>query len=539
MIEIQEKDQLHRPVLTKALGIDFGTTLCGVALCDEQGHAHLIGDLIPSVVAYTPEGVRVGKQALDFPSQMIGSVKRLLSPEKATMPLWDQHSPFDVAKDLFIGIKDHIITHLGAFISQAVVTVPAYFDESRRQIVKKAAESAGFHVLRLVSEPTAAALCYRFDKEGLYAIYDLGGGTFDFSILRMKEGLFRVIATGGHPDLGGDDIDGLIAHSLFQGDPQGLAKARALKENASQTLLSSHEFNELVRPLIEATLEICTDTLKDADLTSADLNALVFVGGSTKLSLVQKAVAQAFSCPVYSELDPDQSVALGAALYAYHLTHETPFLLLDVTPLSLGIETWGGLVEHMIPRNTPLPAQKEMIFTTGQDGQTKLKIQVVQGESELVAHCRSLGTFELTDIPALSKGQARIAVSFQLDEDGLLLVHARETSSGKSASLNVNAARGLSYDHIATCVDRAGEDVVERILIQKVHQAQEAISEVRRLLSMHHHDERVENACLSLTRACESQDLSLVIKEWDIFSLVVIPFIERYLTSLLKDTLED
>jgi molecular chaperone HscA len=232
-------------------------------------------------------------------------------------------------------------------------------------------------------------------------------------------------------------------------------------------------------------------------------------------------------------------VALGAALYAYHLTHETPFLLLDVTPLSLGIETWGGLVEHMIPRNTPLPAHKEMIFTTGQDGQTKLKLHVVQGESELVANCRSLGTFELTDIPALSKGQARIAVSFQLDEDGLLWVQALETSSGKSASLNVNAARGLSYDHIAACVDRAGEDVVDRILIQKVHQAQEAISEVRRLLSMHHHDEHVENACLSLARACESQDLSLVIKEWDAFSLVVIPFIERYLTSLLKDTFED
>lgn len=538
MIDIQEKDQLQRSVLTKALGIDFGTTLCGVALCDDQGRAHLVGDLIPSVVAYTPEGIKVGQQALAYPCEMIGSVKRSLSPEQAGLPVWGQHTPFEVAKDLFLGIKNHIITHLGEWIAEAVITVPAYFDESRRQIIKKAAEAAGFRVLRLLSEPTAAALCYQFEKEGMYAIYDLGGGTFDFSLLRMKEGLFRVIATGGHPHLGGDDVDALIADQLFQDDPQGLAKARALKENPDQTLLSPTQLCHLVRPLIDETLAICTNTLQDAGLSSADLNALVFVGGSTKLSFIQDTVTQAFSCPTHASLDPDQSVALGAALYAHHLTHDTPFLLLDVTPLSLGIETWGGIVEPMIARNTPLPAHKEMMFTTGQDGQTKLKIHVVQGESELVANCRSLGTFELTDIPAVAKGQARISVSFQLDEDGLLTVQAVETSRGQSACLNVNAARGLSYDQIAASLDQAGEDVIDRIWIQKVHQAQEAIAEVQRLLALHHFDESVEKACLSLNKACESQDLSLLIKEWDAFSGVVIPFIERYLTSLLKDTLE-
>ena len=535
--DIQDQDRIERSTVTQAIGIDFGTTFCGLAWCIDSPNPQWIGPLVPSIVAYRDGQVLIG-HAAKGPGE-IRSIKRWLDaqaydPQKDEC--FDGRSPFQVAVDLFLGLKTHLVEHLGQWIPNAVVTVPAYFDESRRQIIKHAASTAGWNVLRLLSEPTAAALCHRVDREGLYGVYDLGGGTFDFSVLTLKQGLFRVLGTGGHATLGGDDLDCALGHVWFPDDPMGEEKARTLKESGRDlsSIMGNDQWKKVVDPLIESTLAVCQETLDHINLSLDQLQEVFLVGGSTHASFVKEKIAAFLGRPASTLLNPETAVACGAAIYAYNLVHHSSFLLLDVTPLSLGIETLGGIVERLIPRNTPLPAKKEMTFTTQIDGQTSIKIHVLQGEREMVSGCQSLGIFHLTGIPALPKGQAKINITLSLDTDGLLTVVAEEVSGGVKQSLCINATRDVTYDRIEEELAHSGEDVLDRIWVQKSHQAMDALTEVKRVLKECPQD-HVNQACIPLENAIASNDLALLMIEWERFAAIALPFLEQYMTLLLKN----
>ena len=524
------------PRIEQSLGIDFGTTFCCVATCDKAGQARVLGPLIPSRIIYQDNRTKAGH---DCPEKAgtLRSVKSLMDANTAHMPrtgpVWKNHSPFQAAVEIFKAIRQQSIASLRVFVPHAVVTVPAYFDENKRQTIKQAAEQAGFYVMRLISEPTAAALCYTIKNEGFYGVYDLGGGTFDFSILKMQQDLFRVLATGGHPALGGDTIDRSIADHLFPTDPLGLIKARAIKEDSEQTKM---DLEPVINPIVKETLSICDKTLDDAGLARKDLHALILVGGSTKMPAVVRPIRAAFPQTIDQDLDPDRSIAKGAALYAHYLTHACPFLLMDVTPLSLGIETQGGLVERLIGRNTPLPCEKERVFTTGQHGQTGIKIHVVQGEGEMVSNCHSLGAFDLKNLPVSAKGQVKVAVKFSLDVDGLLTVLATDTSSGHGNSILLNASRGLLPETVAQQVACEGNDIWDRLWAQKMYQVKEAIVEIRRLLATHPWP-AVEKACTETEKIYETKDIKALDHQWNVLSALALPLFEQSVTASLKHAL--
>ena len=608
LLQIAEPGQSPQPHQRRlAIGIDLGTTNSLVAalrsgitapLADADGEV-----ILPSAVRYHADRVEVGRAAKQAassdPLNTILSVKRLMgrgvgdvmqlggqlpyrfSEGESQMPFIETvqgaKSPVEISAEILRALRERAEAALGGELVGAVITVPAYFDDAQRQATKDAARLANLNVLRLLNEPTAAAVAYGLDRqtEGVVAIYDLGGGTFDISILRLTKGVFEVLATGGDTALGGDDFDHAIASwiltqacassDLAPGAQREVLKLACdakerltaeesveLKYAGWQGVLTRTIFHELIDPLIARSLKSCRRALRDSAVELEDVHAVVMVGGSTRVPRVRERVGEMFGRQPLTDIDPDEVVAIGAAIQAETLAGNNrdgeELLLLDVIPLSLGLETMGGLMEKIIPRNTTIPVARAQEFTTYKDGQSAMMIHVLQGERELIADCRSLARFELRGIPPMVAGAAKIRVTFQVDADGLLSVSARELASGVESSIQVKPSYGLTDGEIARMLEdsfrKAGEDKVARALREQLVDAQRLLEAVEtalaadgeRLLSQ---EERgaIMLQMQALRDLLDSQDGLVIERQIKRLSQITDAFAARRLDSTVKAAL--
>ncbi|AGA85818.1 Fe-S protein assembly chaperone HscA [Stutzerimonas stutzeri] len=608
LLQIAEPGQSPQPHQRRlAVGIDLGTTNSLVAalrsgvtapLADADGQV-----ILPSVVRYHADHVEVGAQAklaaATDPFNTISSVKRLMGrgladvkqmgeqlpyrfrQAESQMPFIETvqgaKSPVEVSAEILRALRLRAEESLGGELVGAVITVPAYFDDAQRQATKDAARLAGLNVLRLLNEPTAAAVAYGLDRqaEGVVAIYDLGGGTFDISILRLTKGVFEVLATGGDTALGGDDFDHTVADWILEcagvsGDLEPGAQRELLKIacDAKERLtdvdvvtvayagwsgeLHRETFDALIEPMIARSLKSCRRAVRDSGVELEEITAVVMVGGSTRVPKVRSAVGQLFGREPLTDIDPDEVVAIGAAIQAETLAGNNrdgeELLLLDVIPLSLGLETMGGLMEKIIPRNTTIPVARAQDFTTYKDGQSAMMIHVLQGERELISDCRSLARFELRGIPPMVAGAAKIRVTFQVDADGLLSVSARELASGVEASIQVKPSYGLTDGEIARMLEdsfrKADEDRDARALREQLVDAQRLLEAVEaalaadgeRLLSA---EERlaIDSQMAGLRGLLDSQDAVAIERQTKRLSQITDAFAARRLDSTVKAAL--
>jgi molecular chaperone HscA len=601
-----------------AVGIDLGTTNSVVAISNSE-KPEVLRDksggnaIVPSVVYYGDDTPVVGETARDQintdASRVVSSVKRLMGrgiedvktiagtlpyhvevPEKSETENGEPMmvrlnvgnrvlTPVEVSADILRALRARAEESLDKPVEKAVITVPAYFDDGARTATKDAAKLAGIEVLRLVNEPTAAALAYGLDNgaEGLYAVYDLGGGTFDISLLKMQKGVFQVKATGGDAALGGDDFDHAIAEHLLAARKDGgatddldasdakrlLKTARTVKEsltdqdsvevtvalNGTDTkhTVTREQFDAMIAKLVARTAAITEQVLDDADVLPEDVKGVVLVGGSTRVPAVRKAVADLFEQEPLSDIDPDEVVALGAALQAEALTGGSDNLLLDVTPLSLGLETMGGIVEKVIDRNTPIPVSKAQEFTTYQDGQSAMMIHVVQGEREMVDQCRSLARFALTGIPSMAAGAARIRVQFNVDADGLLTVSAREETTGTEQEVAVKPTYGINESDMATMLRdsmvHAREDMEMRVLTEARVEGRRNILAVNaamdadRALLTKEDEANINQAIANLETAMAGEDRDAINDAAEALENASRPFAEARMDSRIRQAL--